>query len=157
MRTLGQNLMYLFGSNFWTKPQPLTDYAYLHLIGLAVALIGLLIAIWAWPRADRVTRTLVVAIFAVFAAGAVSPLTQPISGAHEVAILLPLSAALAGRVHRPVAGRPATAAGRGRGRRPGGGRPADGAGSASRPARLAGADGPGWWWRACWSRPGSAT
>ena len=101
VRTLGQNLMYLFGANFWTKPQPLTDYAYLHLIGVAVALIGLLIAIWAWPRADRVTRTLVVAVFAVFAAGAVSPLMQPISGAHEIAIMLPLSAALAGRVIGP--------------------------------------------------------
>ncbi len=106
VRTLGRNLMYLFGANFWTKPQPLTDYAYLHLIGVAVALIGLLTAIWAWPRADRVTRTLVVAVFAVFAAGAVSPLMQPISGAHEVAIMLPLSAALAGRVIGPwLAGR----------------------------------------------------
>ncbi|HEX4291815.1 MAG TPA: hypothetical protein VH021_23010, partial [Trebonia sp.] len=86
VKALGQNLMYLFGANFWIKPQVLTDYAYLHLIGIAVALIGLLIAIWAWPRADRVTRTLILAIFAVFAAGAVSPLMQPISGAHEVAI-----------------------------------------------------------------------
>jgi hypothetical protein len=106
VRTLGQNLMYLFGSNFWVKPQLLTDYAYLHLIGLAVALIGLLIALRSWPRADRVTRTLVVAIFVVFAAGAVSPLMQPISGTHEIAIMLPLSAALAGRVIGPwLAGR----------------------------------------------------
>ena len=110
VKTLGQNLMYLFGANFWIKPQVLTDYAYLHLIGVAVALIGLLIAIWAWPRADRVTRTLIVAIFAVFAAGAVSPLMQPISGAHEIAIMLPLSAALAGRVIGPwLAGRRAAA------------------------------------------------
>jgi hypothetical protein len=101
VRTLGQNLMYLFGSNFWVKPQPQTAFAYLHLIGLAVALIGLLIALWSWPRADRVTRTLIVALFAVFAAGAVSPLMQPISGAHEIAIMLPLSAALAGRVIGP--------------------------------------------------------
>ena len=106
VKTLGQNLMYLFGSNFWIKPQVLTDYAYLHLIGVAVALVGLLIAIWGWPRADRVTRTLIVAVFAVFAAGAVSPLMQPISGAHEIAIMLPLSAALAGRVIGPwLAGR----------------------------------------------------
>jgi hypothetical protein len=114
VKALGQNLMYLFGANFWIKPQVLTDYAYLHLIGIAVALIGLLIAIWAWPRADRVTRTLILAIFAVFAAGAVSPLMQPISGAHEVAIMLPLSAALAGRVIGPwLAGRQAEAARRG--------------------------------------------
>jgi hypothetical protein len=111
LRALGQNLMYLFGSNFWVRPQVLTDYAYLHLIGLAVALIGLLIALWSWPRADRVTRTLIVALFAVFAAGAVSPLMQPISGAHEIAIMLPLGACLAGRVIGPwlAAGRRAEA------------------------------------------------
>ena len=106
VKTLGQNLMYLFGANFWAKPRVLSDYAYLHLIGVAVALIGVLIAVWAWPRADRVTRTLLIALLAVFAAGAVSPLMQPISGAHEVAIMLPLSAALAGRVIGPwLAGR----------------------------------------------------
>ena len=143
----------------------LTDYAYLHLIGVAVALVGLVIAIWGWPRADRVTRTLVVAIFAVFAAGAVSPLMQPISGAHEIAIMLPLSAALAGRVIGPwLAGRRRTEAGaavdRGRPRRrdgPGVGGPAAEAGSASRPARAGGRRPPGWRWRACSSRPGSAT
>ena len=92
VRTLGQNLMYLFGSNFWVRPQALADFAYLHLIGLAVALIGLLIALWGWPRADRVTRTLVVGLFALFAASAVSPLMQPVSGAHEIAIMVPFGA-----------------------------------------------------------------
>jgi hypothetical protein len=101
VRALGQNLMYLFGSNFWVRSEPLTFYAYLHLIGLAVALIGLLIALWSWPRADRVTRALIIALFAVFAAGAVSPLMQPISGTHEIAIILPLGACLAGRVIGP--------------------------------------------------------
>jgi hypothetical protein len=101
LRALGQNLMFLFGSNFWVRPQPLTFFAYLHLIGLAVALIGLLIALWSWPRADRVTRTLIIALFAVFAAGAVSPLMQPVSGTHEIAIMLPLGACLAGRVIGP--------------------------------------------------------
>ena len=106
LRALGQNLMYLFGSNFWVKPQALSDFAYLHLIGLAVALIGLLIALRSWPRADRVTRALVVALFALFAASAVSPLMQPISGAHEIAIMLPFGAVLAGRAIGPwLAGR----------------------------------------------------
>ncbi len=154
VRTLGQNLMYLFGSNWWTKPQPLTDYAYLHLIGVAVALIGLVIAIWAWPRADRVTRTLVVAIFAVSAAGAVSPLMQPISGTHEVAILLPLSAALAGRVIGPwlayeLVGVAEVDAPAGDARRRQRGRLAAGSGGGCRP--------PGWRWRACSPRLGSAT
>jgi hypothetical protein len=98
--TLGQNLMYLFGANFWGTPQP-PDFGYLHLVGLAVALLGLLIAVWSWPRADRVTRALVIAVFAVLAGGAVSPLTQPISGTHEIAIVLPLSAVLAGRCIGP--------------------------------------------------------
>ena len=52
------------------------------------------------------TRALVIAIFVVLAAGAVSPLTQPVSGTHEIAIVLPLSAALAGRGIGPwLAGR----------------------------------------------------
>ena len=101
VKTFGQNLMYLFGANFWIKPQVLTNFAYLHLVGVAVALVGLVVALWSWPRADRVTRTLVIAVLAVFAAGAISPLSQPISGAHEIAIILPLSAALAGRVIGP--------------------------------------------------------
>jgi hypothetical protein len=106
VRSLGQNLMYLFGANFWLRPQPLTAYAYLHLAGIAVALLGLLVAIGKWPRADRVTRTLILAVLIVLAAGAVSPLSTPISGAHEIAIVLPLSAALAGRCLGPwLAGR----------------------------------------------------
>jgi hypothetical protein len=120
LRALGQNLMFLFGSNFWVRPQLLTDYAYLHLVGLAVALIGLLVALWSWPRADRVTRTLILALLAVFAAGAASPLMQPVTGTHEIAIMLPLGAALAGRVIGPwlAGGRPV-------GGQPAGGRPAE--------------------------------
>jgi hypothetical protein len=103
--TLGQNLMYLFGANFWATPQP-PAFGYLHLVGLALALLGLLIALWSWPRADRVTRALIIATLAVLAGGAVSPLTQPISGTHEIAIVLPLSAVLAGRCIGPwLAGR----------------------------------------------------
>ncbi len=106
VRAFGQNLMYLFGANFWRLPQPLTAFAYLHLVGLAVALLGLLIAIWSWPRANRVTRTFVVAVFVVFAAGSVSPLMVPVSGAHEIAIMLPFGAVLAGRGLGPwLAGR----------------------------------------------------
>jgi hypothetical protein len=105
VNTLGQNLMYLFGANFWGTPQS-PALGYLHLAGLAVALLGLLIAVWSWPRADRVTRAIVIAILVVLAAAAVSPLTQPISGTHEIAIVLPLSAVLAGRGIGPwLAGR----------------------------------------------------
>ena len=118
--TLGQNLMYLFGANFWGTPQA-PYLGYLHLAGVAVALLGLLIAIWSWPGADRVTRALVITILVVLGAATVTPLTQPVSGAHEIAIVLPLAAALAGRgigpwlagrraAERPPAGQSARAA-----------------------------------------------
>ena len=111
VNALGQNLMFLFGANFWGRPQPLAAYAYLHLIGIAVALLGLLVGLWSWPRSDRVTRTLVLTILIVLAAGSVSPLMQPVSGTHEIAIVLPLGAALAARCIGPwLAGRrPASA------------------------------------------------
>jgi hypothetical protein len=106
LRALGQNLMYLFGANFWGQPQPRPAYGYLHLVGLAVALLGLLVAIRKWPTADRVTRALVLAILIVLAAGAASRLSVPIFGAHEIAIVVPLAAALAGRCLGPwLAGR----------------------------------------------------
>ena len=156
VRTLGQNLMYLFGSNWWTKPQPLTDYAYLHLIGVAVALIGLVIAIWAWPQGrpgdpDAGGRDL---------RGVRGGRGQPADAADlrhaRGRDHAPAQRGAGGPRHRAVAGRPTTGAGRGRGRRPGG-RPDGGAGSASRPARAGGCRRPGWRWRACSSRPGSAT
>jgi hypothetical protein len=126
VHALGENLLYLFGANFWIKPQLLSDYAYLHLVGVAVALLGLLIAVRSWPRADRVTRAIVIAILIVLAAGATSPLMQPVSGTHEIAIVLPLGAALAGRGIGPwLAGR------RLAGGRPAGGRPATQATSAA--------------------------
>jgi hypothetical protein len=117
---LGQNLMYLFGANFWGQGQPLTAYAYLHLAAIATALLGLIAGIRRWPRADRVTRTLVLAILIVLAAGAVSPLSTPVAGTHEIAIVLPLSAALAGRCLGPwLAGRRAAGVREPAGARPG--------------------------------------
>ena len=131
---LGQNLMYLFGANFWVSPQPQTAFAYLHLVGVAGALLGLVIAVWSWPRADRVTRALVIAIFVVLAASAVSPLTTPIFGTHEIAIVLPLGAALAGRGIGPwLAGRG------GQGRPAGQGSPARRRPPRARAARVAAA------------------
>jgi hypothetical protein len=106
VHAFGLNLMYLFGANFWGQRQPQTAFAYVHLAGVAVALLGLLTAIWSWPRANRVTRTFVVAVFVVFAAGSASPLMAAVSGAHEIAIMLPFGAVLAGRSLGPwLAGR----------------------------------------------------
>lgn len=98
VRALGENLLILFGANFWGQPQPQKDFAYLHFVGLALALLGLLITIARWWRADRVTRALVVGVIVMLAAGAVSPLMIPVGGTHEIAVVLPLGAVLGGRV-----------------------------------------------------------
>lgn len=93
----GQNLLYLFGGNTWGQTWWL---GILHWAGLAVAAAGLLAGI-AWlvlpRRADRVTQTLTVGTLAMLAAGALSHLAAPVSGAHEIAIVLPFGAVLGGR------------------------------------------------------------
>ncbi len=98
VRALAENLLILFGANFWGLPQPQAAFAYLHLTCLALALIGLVVSIARWRTADRVTRALVVGIFVMLAAGAASPLMIPSGGTHEIAVILPLGAVLGGRV-----------------------------------------------------------
>jgi hypothetical protein len=98
VRALAENLLILFGANFWHLPQPQEAFAYLHLICLALALIGLIGSIVRWRTADRVTRALVVGVFVMLAAGAASPLMIPDGGTHEIAVILPLGAVLGGRV-----------------------------------------------------------
>jgi hypothetical protein len=100
-RALVENLMILFGANFWGRQQPQVAFAYLHLVCVAVALLGLLITIARWRRADRVTRALAVGVIVMLVAGAMSPLMIPIGGTHEVAVVLPLGAAIGGRVVGP--------------------------------------------------------
>ena len=101
VHALGENLLILFGANFWRLPQPQAAFAYLHLICLALALIGLVVTIARWRTADRVSRALVVGVFVMLTAGAVSPLMIPIGGTHEIAVILPLGAVLGGRVVGP--------------------------------------------------------
>ena len=98
LQALGENLLILFGANFWRQPQPQQDFAYLHFVGVALALLGLLITVARWRRADRVTRALVVGVIVMVVAGAASPLMIPVGGTHEIAVVLPLGAVLGGRV-----------------------------------------------------------
>jgi hypothetical protein len=98
LHALGENLLILFGANFWRLPQPQAAFAYLHLICLALALTGLVASITGWRTADRVTRALVVAVFVMLIAGAASPLMIPGGGTHDIAVILPLGAVLGGRV-----------------------------------------------------------
>ena len=101
VRAVGENLLYLFGANFWGQRQPEKAFAYLHLVCLAVALLGLIVTIARWRRADRVSRALAVGVLVMLAAGAWSPLMIPLGGTHEIAVVLPLGAVLGGRVVGP--------------------------------------------------------
>lgn len=106
---LWQSLMLLFGANSPGTPRAaqtikahalLVTMADLHAVGLLVAGAGFVVGIAAIVsrRADRVTQVLVAAIITVLAAGVCTTLLRSLSNAHEVAVLLPLAAVLAGRV-----------------------------------------------------------
>jgi hypothetical protein len=115
-RLLSQSIVLLFGANNPGKPsQPLTISRHvplllsadLHVIGLVVAGAGLIAGIAVGffgrparpggPGWDRVDQILVAAIGVTIAAGLFTTVMQSLSSAHEVAILLPLGAVLAGR------------------------------------------------------------
>ena len=107
---LWQSIVLLFGANNPGKPRqaltisrhvPLVLSADLHVIGLVVAAAGLVAGIasgfFGWAGRNRVDQILVAAIGVTIAAGLFSTVMQSITSAHEVAILLPLGAVLAGR------------------------------------------------------------
>ena len=115
-RLLSQSIVLLFGANQPGQPsQPLTISRHvplllsadLHVIGLVAAGAGLIAGIAAGffgrparpggPGWDRVAQILVAAIGVTIAAGLFTTVMQSLSSAHEVAILLPLAAVLAGR------------------------------------------------------------
>src|SRR5215472_14155098 len=104
-RMLGQIIMLLFGANSPGRShQQLEIIARFHLIGLALAAAGLAVGIatFCTRRADRVSQILVVATLATAAAGVFSTLLPSLAYAHEVAILLPFGAVLAGRMLPPL-------------------------------------------------------
>jgi hypothetical protein len=113
---LWQAIVLLFGANQPGPPhQPrmigahvlVSLMAAFHVAGLLLAAVGLAagIASLCSRHADRVAQILVAAILILVAFGAFSTLLRSPSYIHEVAILLPLSAALAGRVLAPLAAR----------------------------------------------------
>ena len=104
-RMLGQMIMLLFGANSPGRShQQIEIIARFHLIGLALAAAGLTVGIVTFfaRRADRVSQILVVATLATAAAGVFSTLLPSLAYAHEVAILLPFGAVLAGRMLPPL-------------------------------------------------------
>jgi hypothetical protein len=113
---LWQAIVLLFGANqpgTPHQPRMISDHvlvqlmAGFHVIGLLVAAVGLAAGIAALRsrRGDRVTQVLVAAIIVLLLFGVFSTLLRSRSYVHEIAMLLPLCAALAGRVLVPLAGR----------------------------------------------------
>ena len=116
---LWQSIAVLFGANnpgaaraiAGSQHIPLVLMTDLHVIGLLLAGAGLVAGIAAGffgraGRGERVIQILVVAIGATMAAAVFGSVMQTITSAHEVAILLSLSAVLAGRTLPPLAARP---------------------------------------------------
>jgi hypothetical protein len=99
----GQNVLILFGADFYEQPAGIrTAIAFLHFVGVALALCGLLVGIAGLVRgADRVTQALTVATLVMLGAGALGTKMTPIQGAHEIAVVLPFGAVLAGRTLGP--------------------------------------------------------
>jgi hypothetical protein len=98
IRALGETLLLLFGANS-QGDQGLPFIAQFHLIGLALAGLALLAAIiWYFTRVDRVTQIVVAAAVATMAAAILTIELASVGQAHEVAVLLPFGAVLAGRV-----------------------------------------------------------
>ncbi|HTR95826.1 MAG TPA: hypothetical protein VMI73_29185 [Trebonia sp.] len=115
-RLLWQAIVILFGANqpgVTHQPQlisahlPVALMAGFHVIGLLLAAAGLAVGLASLRsrHADRATLVLVVSVLAIVAFGVFTTLVQSRSYFHEVAPLLPLSAALAGRVLVPLAAR----------------------------------------------------
>jgi hypothetical protein len=109
VRMMGRTLLLLFGANSPGKNsgsrQLFEISARIHLIGLALAVAGLAIALILFfaARMDRVTQIVAAATVATLAAGIFGTVLPDLAHAHEVAILLPLGAVLAGRMLPPLA------------------------------------------------------
>jgi hypothetical protein len=100
-RMLGQSVLVIFGANYFDQPSAvLRAIAFAHLAGLAVALAALLGAarLLLAGRLDRVGQILVTAIAILLIAGLLGTHLSDILAAHEVALIAPFGAALAGRM-----------------------------------------------------------
>ena len=101
-RTVRQGLALLFGVTTTSHAPLTTGLALLHLAGLALAIWGFGIALWRFPRLGLVDQVLVAAIsINLLAFIFLTPGATPFS-ARDYSAVLPLSAALAGR----MAGKP---------------------------------------------------
>jgi hypothetical protein len=100
-RMLGESLLVIFGANYFDQTSAtLRVIALAHLAGLALALAGLLAAVRRLlaGRLDRASQILVTAIAILLIAGLLGTHLSDILAAHEVALIAPFGAVLAGRM-----------------------------------------------------------
>jgi hypothetical protein len=104
-----QSIQLLFGASYQGRHPQLNLSAELHWVGLSLAAAGLAVAVVTFfpsrtfpSRTDRVSQILAAATICTLVAGVFGTLIQSLSYAHEVAILLPLGAVLAGRMLPPL-------------------------------------------------------
>jgi hypothetical protein len=104
-RVMLQVIRLLFGAgNPGSQFPQLAPIAALHWIGLALAAAGLVVAVATFfrPRTDRVSQIVTLATVCTLVAGIFGTLVQTLPAAHEVGILLPFGAVLAGRMLPPL-------------------------------------------------------
>jgi hypothetical protein len=100
-RMLGESVLVIFGANYFDQTsQALRVIAFAHLAGLALAVAALLTAVRLLlaGRLDRVSQVLLSATVILVIAGLLGTHLPDILAAHEVAVIAPFGAALAGRV-----------------------------------------------------------
>jgi len=93
------NVLILFGADFFEQPTAIrTAIAVLHLAGVLLALAGLLAGVACLFRsADRITQVLTVGTLLVLGAATFATHMVLLQGAHDIAVVLPFGAVLAGR------------------------------------------------------------
>lgn len=97
-----QNVLILFGANASGQHGIWLAIAYLHVVGVALAAAGLLAGIVSlFRRGDRVTQILAVATLAALGSATLATPLTVLTGAHEMAVVLPFCAVLAGRTAGP--------------------------------------------------------
>lgn len=96
---VGESVLVLFGADFFGQPSRIgAALALAHLALVAVAALALLAGIRGLFRLDRVCQVLVTGTVIVLAAGVFGTHVPNVQFAHEIAIVLPFSAVLTGRL-----------------------------------------------------------
>ena len=96
---LVKDVLILFGAGIFNAPAGLTMvFAVVHLVGFGLAVWAFCLALWRFLAIDRLERILLLGLLIVLAAGLFSTFMTGIGGTHEIAVVLPFAAVLAGRL-----------------------------------------------------------